>query len=68
MATVDMDEYFYGQGITVIEWPERLGDLKPREYIQIDIAHQDETKRSFSFFAAGDNYRKRLKMILDKIL
>ena len=25
MDTLDFDEYFYGEGISVIEWPERLG-------------------------------------------
>src|SRR5208283_4359336 len=26
------DEYFYGEGISLIEWPEYLGDHKPEQY------------------------------------
>ena len=39
------DEYFYGQGISVIEWPERLGEHKPKQYYLVEFQHKGENKR-----------------------
>ena len=30
-------EFFYGQGVTVVEWPERMEYLRPHEYLGISI-------------------------------
>lgn len=32
-----LDEYFEGDGITVIEWPERLAEVFPQQHIWLDI-------------------------------
>jgi tRNA threonylcarbamoyladenosine biosynthesis protein TsaE len=45
IETLDFDEYFYGQGISVIEWPERLGAYKPKQYYLVEFQHKGETKR-----------------------
>jgi tRNA threonylcarbamoyladenosine biosynthesis protein TsaE len=45
IETLDFDEYFYGQGISVIEWPERLGEYKPKQYYLVEFQHKGETKR-----------------------
>jgi tRNA threonylcarbamoyladenosine biosynthesis protein TsaE len=39
------DEYFYGEGISVIEWPENLGEHKPQRYYLVEFQHKGETKR-----------------------
>ena len=43
--TLDFDEYLYGQGITVIEWSERLGEhnIKPRYLVKFQ--HKGEYRR-----------------------
>ena len=48
--TLDFDEYFYGEGISLIEWPERLGEYKPKEYILVKFEHQGESKRGICIF------------------
>ena len=35
---LDLNAYFNADGITVIEWPERAGDLLPAERINIEFA------------------------------
>lgn len=40
------EEYFYGRGITVIEWPERLEYLMPQEYLKIELSFRDKNSRS----------------------
>ena len=45
LDTVDFDDYFYGQGICVIEWAERLGGHKPEIYYLVEFKHKDEHTR-----------------------
>jgi tRNA threonylcarbamoyladenosine biosynthesis protein TsaE len=45
MDTLDLDEYFYGEGISVIEWPERLGEHKPEQYYLVEFQHKGEHQR-----------------------
>jgi tRNA threonylcarbamoyladenosine biosynthesis protein TsaE len=44
--TLDFDEYFYGKGISLIEWPERLGEHKPQRYYLVELQHQGENQRT----------------------
>ena len=43
--TLDFDDYFYGEGISLIEWPERLGEYKPKEYYLVELKHKSENQR-----------------------
>jgi tRNA threonylcarbamoyladenosine biosynthesis protein TsaE len=56
-------EYIYGQGLTVIEWPDRLGSLKPEELLEIDLELRDESSRSARVVANGEQWRERLDKI-----
>ncbi len=40
------EEYFYGRGITVIEWPERLEYLMPQVYLKIALSFKDKNSRA----------------------
>jgi len=44
---VDMgyEEYFSGDGVVVIEWAEKVGDIIPAEAILINLEHIDGNKR-----------------------
>jgi tRNA threonylcarbamoyladenosine biosynthesis protein TsaE len=44
---IGAEEYFYGDGITVIEWPERIESLIPPEAIWISIEAPDKKTRKF---------------------
>jgi len=41
------EEYLYGQGITVIEWPEKIQNLLPDYAIWITIKSRGLNKRTF---------------------
>jgi len=43
------EEYFYGDGICLIEWPERIEELLPKHYIKVEILILGESSRSFKF-------------------
>jgi tRNA threonylcarbamoyladenosine biosynthesis protein TsaE len=44
--TLDLDDYFYDEGISLIEWPERLGQHKPQQYYLVEFQHKGEHQRS----------------------
>jgi len=43
------EEYFYGGGICLIEWPERIEELLPDHYINVEISILGESDRAFEF-------------------
>ena len=45
IESMNFDEYFYGDGISLIEWPERLGHLTPQKHITVELTHIDENTR-----------------------
>ena len=46
--TLDFDDYFYGEGISLIEWPERLGEYRPKEYYLVEIQHKGGHQREIT--------------------
>lgn len=44
---IGVEEYFYGDGVCVIEWPERIEPLIPPEAIRISIEAPDKNTRKF---------------------
>jgi|SRR6056297_456277 len=44
---IGAEEYFYGDGICVIEWPDRIRSLIPPESIWISIEAPDKKTRKF---------------------
>lgn len=57
------EEYFYSDGITVIEWPERLKFLLPKEFLKIKLCIKGKQQRDIQFIAKGSKYRKLLAKI-----
>ncbi len=61
--TIGYEEFFYGEGISFVEWPERLGDAAPSEYLKVTIAHRTEGKRTIKIMARGTRYKNLLEKI-----
>jgi tRNA threonylcarbamoyladenosine biosynthesis protein TsaE len=45
---IGVEEYLYGDGISIIEWPSKIKGLIPKDAIQIEIKHLDSSKRSIN--------------------
>lgn len=41
----NFEEYFYGTGVTVIEWADKIRKLLPERYIEVKMAVAGESKR-----------------------
>jgi tRNA threonylcarbamoyladenosine biosynthesis protein TsaE len=60
IAGLGLDEYFYGQGVTVVEWAEKAWALLPPENLLIEMEYIAETERRLHLKASGKRYREML--------
>ena len=42
------EDYFYGQGVCLVEWADMAGDLLPEDHTSIQIEHAGENVRHFN--------------------
>jgi len=56
MDSLGFEEYLEGDGVTLIEWAERITDALPRERLDIRIERDGETGRVFTFTPRGSRY------------
>ncbi len=55
------EEYFYDDGLTVIEWSQFMKYLIPNMYLMISIHLLEDGSREFVFTAHGSDYEKLLE-------
>lgn len=56
------DEYFFGGGVCIIEWAEKIEKMLPRETIVVDIeSGEDLDKRRVFIGGTGDRYKEVLR-------
>lgn len=58
-----LDEYFYGQGVTVVEWASLIEELLPEQYLAIEIETIDEQQRQVQLQAYGEKYEHLLQSL-----
>ncbi|TBL78697.1 tRNA (adenosine(37)-N6)-threonylcarbamoyltransferase complex ATPase subunit type 1 TsaE [Paenibacillus thalictri] len=51
-----LDEYFYGAGVTLIEWSELVEELLPADRLAIRIEYAGEQDRQFHLTPYGEPY------------
>jgi tRNA threonylcarbamoyladenosine biosynthesis protein TsaE len=56
-------EYLYSDAVTIIEWPQRLKFLLPKEFLKIKLFIKAKNQRYFKFTAKGSKYKKLLEKI-----
>lgn len=55
------EDYFYGQGVCVVEWAGKADAIWEPEHLQIRLRFVNETKRSLLFIASGPRYCELLR-------
>ena len=50
------DEYFFGDGVSLVEWPQRLVSLLPANRLEIYFSYLDDTVRKIAFHPFGDRF------------
>jgi tRNA threonylcarbamoyladenosine biosynthesis protein TsaE len=55
------EDYFYGNGVCVVEWADKADVLWPEEHLRIRMKMMSETKRGLLFIATGARYSTLLR-------
>ena len=58
--SIDLDEFLFGGGVTVIEWGNLLGDALPDTYLELEILKEEDGRR-LNFQAKGLRAEKLLE-------
>ena len=59
----DLEEYIDGQGVVVVEWPFKVDELLPNDYLLIKIKKLSETKREFILDCVGYPCKRAVEYI-----
>ncbi|MBP3040176.1 tRNA (adenosine(37)-N6)-threonylcarbamoyltransferase complex ATPase subunit type 1 TsaE [Bacillaceae bacterium Marseille-Q3522] len=58
------EEYFEGDGVTVIEWAHLIEEQLPKKLLQISLFHEGEDKRKFILTPKGTRYEQLCRELL----
>lgn len=58
IAELGLDEYFYGRGVSVVEWAEKALELLPPEHLLIEMDYISENERRLKLKPSGKRYRE----------
>ena len=53
-----LDEYFYGEGVTLLEWAERIEPMLPLERLEMRLEVVNDSGRFFLLYPHGSAYLK----------
>jgi tRNA threonylcarbamoyladenosine biosynthesis protein TsaE len=62
-----IQEYLFSDAVTLVEWPERLKFLLPKECLKIKLIPKGKNQRCLKFTACGQRYAKLLRKIDESI-
>lgn len=59
------DEYFYGDGVCIVEWADKIEKSLPEEYLKIDIRRidEDEEEREVEIVAVGKRPQEIIEVL-----
>lgn len=60
-----LDDYFYGHGVTVVEWASLIEELMPEQFLAIRLEYIDEQQRMVHMEAFGERYEQLLQYLQD---
>ena len=63
IADLGLDDYFYGNGICVVEWADKGLSILPAEHMLVNISYLADTERNLQFKASSGRYRKLLAQL-----
>jgi tRNA threonylcarbamoyladenosine biosynthesis protein TsaE len=67
IETLNLREYLYSNGASLIEWFERLPAGEVDEYLEVSMAHAGRSKRKITFTAHGERYDDILAELRAKV-
>ncbi len=56
LLTIGLEDYLYGDGVSLIEWADRAADFLPADHLSVEFYHLGETKRRIFLQAHGQHF------------
>lgn len=56
MEDLGYEEYFYGDGVCLVEWASQIEDLIPRDHLWIHIKKKDENNREIEMKGTSNHF------------
>ncbi|MBW4054829.1 MAG: tRNA (adenosine(37)-N6)-threonylcarbamoyltransferase complex ATPase subunit type 1 TsaE [Proteobacteria bacterium] len=67
IAELGFEEYFYGDGICVVEWSERLVELLPSDVLTLQFEYKEEERRLITLTSSGQKSDVVLELLAEKL-
>ncbi len=64
MEDIGYDDYFYLDGICVVEWAHLIDDFLPDNYLEIEIKNISEVERAIKVIPHGKKYEEICEVLL----
>jgi tRNA threonylcarbamoyladenosine biosynthesis protein TsaE len=58
LEALNLREYLYSDGVSLIEWFEKLSPAEADEFLEVRIVHRGGSKRQLTFVGHGERYEK----------
>jgi tRNA threonylcarbamoyladenosine biosynthesis protein TsaE len=63
MYELGYEEFFYGDGVTTIEWAQKIEELLPDEYLRIELTYISESERQIILIPYGQRYTEFIEIL-----
>jgi len=67
MYDIDCVEYFEGDGISIVEWADKVMECMPEAFIEISFRITNQTSREITVTYKGERYRSFIKRLKEKV-
>ena len=58
MLDIGSDEMIYGDGVSIIEWADKVPECLPEEYLKVTLTAVSENERTIEIRGHGERYKK----------
>lgn len=65
LVDIGSDDFFGGDGVSVVEWADRVADALPPERIEVHLATTGPTERQLRFLGVGVRAAERVRRLAD---
>lgn len=65
VAELGFEEFFYGDGVCIVEWSERLVDLLPTDVLTLLFEYAGDDRRMITITSSGQKTDKVLKQLAE---
>ncbi len=67
VLSMGLDEYFYLEGVTVIEWCRKAADIIPEKHLLIELQAISSEQRKIRCTGTSKSWKKRIETLVEKL-